>query len=509
MTNGGGLGILAVDVLASKVGRLAELDAPLMVKLNHSLPSNWSHNNPIDMIGDADPKRYASVLTHLMDSECVDVILIMYAPSALSDSEATAQAIIDVLKQHPKRKKVNVLTNWTGENAAKPARQLFSNAKIATFRTPKGAITAFMHLVQHRRNKKLLIEMPCSVPEHLIYDTNAAAYHIQNSLQATPHSVTLGAFDSKPLLDAYHLNTIDTYIAVNIEDAIAKANIIGYPLAVKINSPDIEYKSQVHGVMLNINNAGELDTAIRSISKRVKIALPDARLTGFILQKMMPSGLALELRVMIKQDAIFGPVIAISQDSDARDLNTTLDNAVVALPPLNMALARYLVIQAIKDKKIKIKQHAAEFNMQAICLMLTQISQMLLDNPDIEDVDLNPVLVSANEVSIVDCQVHLVSHPQSSLGRFAISPYPKQLEELQQLNNGQRIIIRPIRAEDEAMHHIFDHALTPEDRYKRYLSQRGEINHEEMVVLTQIDYEREMAFIAVRLHQATNKKHLR
>ena len=499
ITNGGGLGILAVDNLIEAGGQLAEIDQVLMDKLDTCLPKNWSHNNPIDMIGDADPKRYATSLQHLMDSEQVDAILIMHSPSALSDSEETAKAIINVIEAHPKRKQINILTNWTGEGAAKLARDLFSSAKIATFRTPKGAITAFMHLVQYRRNKKLLIETPTSLPEHLIYDANAAAKYIKENVTETIPTVKLNTYLTKPLLDAYQLNTIDTHIAMDIEEAIEKAKIIGYPLAVKINSPDIQYKSQVHGVMLNINNARELNSALTSISARIKEARPDALLNGFTLQKMIASGLALELRVMIKQDAIFGPVIAISQDSDARDLQTTLTNAVVALPPLNMALARYLVIQGIKDKKIKIKQHAKDFDMDAVCLMLTQLSQMLLDNPEISDLDLNPVLVSGKDVNIVDSQVHLHFNKQLLFRKLAISPYPKELEERVTLHNGQVILIRPIVAEDEVKQQIFDNASTQEDRYKRYFSQRGKMSHEEMAKLTQIDYEREMAFIAIRL----------
>ena len=516
ISNGGGLGVLAVDNLVEEGGRLAELDDTVMDKLNACLPVNWSHNNPIDMIGDADPKRYATALGHLMDNDKVDAVLIMHSPSALSDSEETAQAIIDVIKQHPKRKQINILTNWAGEEAAKPARQMFANAKIPTFRTPNGAITAFMHLVQYRRNKKLLMETPTTLPDHLIYEADIAAEYIKQrfELQATcefadhdrqllPQNVKLDTYFTKPLLDAYHLNTIDTAIAKDIEDAIEKAKVIGYPLAVKINSPDIQYKSQVHGVMLNINNARELDSALNSIKLRIKTALPEVRLNGFTLQKMVASGLALELRVMIKQDAIFGPVIAISQDSDARDLQTTLENAVVALPPLNMALARYLVIQGIKDKKIKVKQHAKDFDMQAVCLMLTQISQMLLDNPEINDLDLNPVLVSGSDVIIVDSQVKLsrtnANNSDNLANRFAISPYPKQLEEVVTLKDGQKVLVRPIKAEDEVRHQTFDDGLTKEDRYKRYFSQRGSMTHEEMAMLTQIDYQREMAFIAVRL----------
>lgn len=499
ITNGGGLGILAVDRLVSEGGRLAEFDEPLLEKLDSCLPKNWSHNNPIDMIGDADPTRYATVLTHLMDSEQVDAILIMHCPSALSDSKNSAQAIIDVIQNHPKRKQVNILTNWTGEDAAKPARALFSQAKIPTFRTPNGAITAFMHLVQYRRNKKLLLETPTTLPENFDYDSQYAHQYIQNKVHPETLTTKLDTYLASPLLGAYHLNTIATEVAKDEDQALQYSKQLGFPLAVKINSPDIEYKSQVHGVMLNINNQQELFLGLSAINKRVKSILPEARLTGFTLQKMLASGIGLELRVMIKQDPTFGPIIAISQESDARDLPTTLENAVVALPPLNMALARYLMIQGIKDKKIKIKRAAKDFDMDAVCLMLTRISQMLLDNPEIKDLDLNPVLVIGNQVTILDSQIHLALATEGYFGQLAISPYPKQLEETIELKNGQTVLIRPIKAEDEARHQIFDAALTEEDRYKRYFSQRGKMTHEEMAILTQIDYEREMAFIALRI----------
>ena len=501
ITNGGGLGVLAVDNLIEAGGRLAELDPPLLDKLNACLPGNWSGNNPIDIIGDADPQRYAASVTHLMDSDQVDAILIMHSPSALSDSEETANAIIKVLQQHPKRQQINILTNWTGEDEAKPARCLFANAKIPTFRTPKGAITAFMHLVQYRRNKKLLMETPANLPDGLTYDVEAAANYIQTQVNTATPLVKLDTYSAQPILDAYHLNTIETHVALTAEEALEKAKMIGYPLAVKINSPDIQYKSQVHGVVLNINNAQELAAALSAMTLRIQKALPTARLAGFTLQKMVASGLALALRVMIKQDPIFGPVIAISQDSDARDMQTTLANAVVALPPLNMALARYLVIQGIKDNKIKIKQHAKDFDMQAVCLMLTQLSQMLLDQPEIHDLDLNPVLVAGHEVNIVDSHVQLMLNEQPLSKRLSISPYPKQLEEKITLHNGQSVLIRPIVAEDEFTQQAFDNASTKEDRYKRYFSQRGKMSHEEMAKLTQIDYEREMAFIVIRLQE--------
>jgi len=508
ISNGGGLGVMAVDNLVSEGGRLATLDEPLLTKLDSCLPPNWSRNNPIDIIGDADPQRYANALSHLMDSEQVDAILIMHSPSALSDSHNSAQSIIDVIQNHPKRQRINILTNWTGEAAAQPARKLFALAKIPTFRTPKGAITAFMHLVQYRRNKKLLLETPSSLPEHIVYDSQYAQQYIHQSIQVDINSAKLDTYLATPLLAAYHLQTIKTEVANNETQALELGQSIGFPLAVKINSPDIEYKSQVHGVMLNINNQQELLLGLSAINKRVNNLLPEARLTGFTLQKMVASGIGLELRVMIKQDPTFGPIIAVSQESDARDLQTTLDNAVVALPPLNMALARYLMIQGIKDKKIKIKRASQEFNMDAVCLMLTRISQMLLDNPEIKDLDLNPVLVVGDQVSILDSQIHLALTNEGYFGQLAISPYPKQLEENVRLKNGNTVLVRPITAEDEAYHQQFDAALTADDRYKRYFSQRGKISHEEMAMLTQIDYEREMAFIAVRMDENNQQETL-
>jgi len=498
MSNGGGLGIMAVDNLASKGGRLATLDAPLLEKLDRCLPQNWSRNNPLDIIGDADPSRYATTLTHLMDSDQVDAILVMHSPSALSDSQRSAQAIIDVIQTHPRRKRINILTNWTGEAAAQSARQLFASAQIPTFRTPKGAITAFMHLVQYRRNKKLLLETPSRLPEEVVDNRQLAHHYIQQKLHPETQKAKLDTYLAIPLLAAYHLNTIKTELAADETQALACATKIGFPLAVKINSPDIDYKSQVDGVMLNINNAQALSSGLTALNKRVKQCLPDARLTGFTLQKMAASDIGLALRVMIKQDPTFGPIIALSQESDARDLQTTLDNAVVGLPPLNMALARYLVIQGIKDKKININHAAQGVDMAAVCLLLTRISQLLLDNPEIKDLDLNPVLVVGDHITILDSQIHLALTDEGYFGKLAITPYPKALEEEVQLKGGQVIQLRPITAEDEADHQQFDALLSAEDRYKRYFSPRGKISHEEMAMLTQIDYEREMAFIAVR-----------
>jgi acetyltransferase len=352
------------------------------------------------------------------------------------------------------------------------------------------------------------MQTPSSTPENLFYDTYAASEYIKRLVDPDAGLLKLNTFQTKPILEAYQLETIETLLVESAQEALEKAKNIGFPLAVKINSPDIAYKSLVHGVILNINNLRELDVALKAINKRVKNLLPDARLTGFTLQKMVASGLGLELRVMIKQDPIFGPVIAISQESDARDLQTTLENSVVALPPLNMALARYLMIQAIKEKKIQVKKAAQDFDMDAVCLMLTKISQMLIDNRAINELELNPVLVTGKKVIVLDSQMHLLHSEISAPSKFAITPYPKQLEEQVRLRNGEQILIRPIKAEDEARHQIFDAALSEEDRYKRYFSQRGKMSHEEMATLTQIDYEREMAFIAVRFDELNEQETL-
>ncbi|PMG43282.1 bifunctional acetate--CoA ligase family protein/GNAT family N-acetyltransferase [Shewanella sp. 10N.286.52.B9] len=491
ISNGGGPAVLAADELIIKGGKLAQLSDDTITQLNRILPTTWSGQNPIDIVGDADSKRYSQALTILMDSQEMDAILVLHSPSALEESDQIAQSLIDVIKGHPNRNKLNILTNWSGEDSAYTARKRFSKAGIPTYRTPEGAVKAFMHMVEYRRNQKLLQEVPQSIPDNIPTDTNTARNLLQKA-QANNRFI-LETHEASDILKAYGLNTIDTEFASSAEQAVNIATKLGFPVALKVQSPDLMYKSDVHGVVLNLNNAEEVYQAALSITSRVKDTNPDAEINGMIVQKMALTAGAQEVRVSVINDPVFGPAICLGEGGSEWD--PTRD-AAVALPPLNMALARYMVIQALKTHKLRDRHLPLGLDMNAICVMLTQISHLIIDCPEIASLDLNPVLAAGETITLLDVNMKLNCTDIDPKARLAIMPYPKELEQKATLKNGLKVMLRPILPEDEPKHLAFDNSLSDEDRYKRYFGVRSKMTHEEMAVLTQIDYAREMAFIA-------------
>ncbi|MCE2572522.1 bifunctional acetate--CoA ligase family protein/GNAT family N-acetyltransferase [Motilimonas eburnea] len=492
VTNGGGPGVLAVDALIERGGKLAQLDEQTLAELDKVLPSNWSRANPVDIIGDATPERYARAVDVLMNSKEIDAVLVMHSPSALAHSEETAEAVISAVKLHPNQRRFNILTNWTGEQAAYEARRLFSAAGLPTYRTPEGAVGAFMHMVEYRRNQKLLMETPQSIPADWPAHADIARTRLQAALDNGKK--VLETHEMQPILEAYGLKTIPTWFAKDASEAVETANRIGYPVALKVQSPDIHHKSDVHGVMLNLNSQLEVLQAAQSIKQRVKDRFPQANIDGMIVQKMALTAGAQELRVAVKNDPVFGPAILLGEGGSEWDISR---DAAVALPPLNMALSRYMVINALKSQKIRDRHLPSGFDMEALCVMLTQVAHLIIDCPEIHEIDFNPVLMAGSKITLLDVNVKLQMVEGDAAARLAIRPYPKELEEYVTIRNGSRVLVRPILPEDEPKHRVFDSGLSPEDRYKRYFGERAQMTHEEMALLTQIDYAREMAFVAV------------
>ncbi|UPW17549.1 bifunctional acetate--CoA ligase family protein/GNAT family N-acetyltransferase [Agarivorans sp. TSD2052] len=490
ISNGGGPAVLAVDALMERGGKLATFSPQTLAQLAEVLPSTWSGQNPLDIVGDADPSRYAKALDIVASSGEADALLLMHAPSALAGAEDTANALIEVIKHDSKARRLNILTNWMGEATAYPGRVAFTKAGIPTYRTPEGAVGAFMHMVEFRRNQKLLSETPSTTDEAAV-DQNAKLI-LQQALER--HTYVLETHEAKPLLQAYGLQTIDTWLVHDVEEAISCVNQIGYPVALKVQSPDILHKSDVHGVSLNINNQQELVIAAESMLARVQQAYPQAKVEGMILQRMALTAGAQELRVAVINDPVFGPAIFLGEGGSEWD---ETKDAAVALPPLNMGLARYLVISALKAQKIRDRRLPNGLKMEALCSMLTRISNLIIDCPEIARLDLNPVLAAGDNITLLDVNMRLQAVDARGAQRLAIRPYPKELEEYCQTKSGNRVLLRPILPEDEPNHLAFDSSLTEEDRYKRYFGARGQMTHEEMALLTQIDYAREMAFIAV------------
>ncbi|NOH72953.1 bifunctional acetate--CoA ligase family protein/GNAT family N-acetyltransferase [Vibrio pectenicida] len=493
ISNGGGPAIIAVDTLLIRGGQLATLPQKLINQLNDVLPASWSHNNPIDLIGDAGCERYIKAVNLLMDHDCADAILIMHSPSASASSEQTANAIVEALSQHPRRKHFNILTNWSGEKTAKPARQIFTHSGIPTYRTPESAVIAFMHLVEYRRNQKQLMETPTTAEPMHVQELAGAKKWIDNKLQDN-EIVNLDTHQLGAFLKYFNFNVLPTWLASDVSEAVHIAEQIGYPVAVKLRSPDITHKSDIQGVMLNLRNRHEVASAAEAILDRVQLHYPAANIHGLLVQAMAKLAGGEEIRIKVKSDHTFGPVILIGQGGSEWDESV---DATCALPPLNMALARYLIIRAIKEGKIRLQKLPIPMDIPQLSELLVRISQMIVDCPQVHELDIHPLLATGGHFTVLDADLILKQSQGDSQKRLAIRPYPVEYEERIQLKSGISIIIRPILPEDEPDHATFVSKVSKEDLYNRFFSDVGKLNHEALANLTQIDYDREMAFIAI------------
>ncbi|CNH71527.1 putative acetyltransferase [Yersinia massiliensis] len=492
VSNGAAPAAMALDELISRNGKLATLSDTTQSALSEALPSFVSLRNPIDLRDDASAERYLAAVKPLLDSTDYDALLLIHSPSAAAPGSKTAELLISAIRQHPRGKRLTVLTNWCGEYSSQDARRLFTEAGIPTYRTPEGAITAFMHMVEYRRNQKQLKETP-ALPVGLT--ANTAHVH-QLIRQALAEGTTqLDTHEVQPILEAYGLNMLPTWIASDSVEAVHIAERLGYPVAIKLRSPDIPHKSEVQGVMLYLRTAIEVQRAADDILDRVKRTFPQARIHGLLVQSMANRAGAQELRIAVEQDAIFGPLIMLGEGGIEWHHET---QAAVALPPLNMALARYLIIQAVKGGKIRSRGSLQPLDIPGLSRLLVQVSNLILDCPEISRLDIHPVLASGDEFTLLDVSMQLAPVSGDPQARLAIRPYPHELEQKVVLKDGSECLFRPILPEDEPLLKLFIDQVTKEDLYYRYFSEINEFSHDDLANMTQIDYDREMAFVAVR-----------
>ncbi|EGU60187.1 protein acetyltransferase, partial [Vibrio nigripulchritudo ATCC 27043] len=311
--------------------------------------------------------------------------------------------------------------------------------------------------------------------------------------QLSEGSTTLDTHQIAFLLKQYRFTVLPTWLASDQSEAVHIAEQIGYPVAVKLRSPDIAHKSDVQGVMLNLRNSAEVASAAQSILDRVSFTYPSARIHGLLVQGMASRAGAQEIRIKVKSDPTFGPVILIGEGGS--EWNEALD-ATAAIPPLNMTLARYLIIRAIKRNKLRVQQLPNPMSIDGLSEFLVRISQMVIDCPQIHELDIHPVLANGEDFTILDADLTLCEFEGNSHQRLAIRPYPVEHEEKVKLKDGSDILLRPILPEDEPDHAEFISNVSKEDLYKRFFSDVGEFNHEALANFTQIDYDREMAFVA-------------
>ncbi|PKE28448.1 protein acetyltransferase [Rahnella sp. AA] len=492
ISNGAAPAAMALDQLLLRNGKLAKLGDETCKSLTDVLPKTITASNPLDLHDDATPQLYQSVMTALLDSTDYDALLVIHAPSAAAHGTVTANQLIEAVRKHPRGKYITLLTNWCGEFSSQEARKLFTEAGIPTYRTPEGTVTAFMHMVEYRRNQKQLKETP-SLPVDLEQNTDQAHQLIAQAL--TEGTTQLDTHEVSAILQAYGMNVLPTWIASDSAEAVNIASQIGYPVALKLRSPDIPHNSEVQGVMLYLRTPSEVGQAANAIFDRAKQAFPHARILGLLVQTMANRPGSQELRVVVEQDPVFGPLIMLAEGgTDWRPEK----QAAISLPPLNMALARYQIVQALKSGKIRGRNSHHPIDIPALSQLLVNVSNLIINCPEIERLDIHPLLVSGCELSLLDVSMALSRRGKDSPSRLAIRPYPRELEEHVILKNGQPALFRPILPEDEPLLKAFILKVTKEDLYYRYFSEINEFTHEDLANMTQIDYDREMAFVAVR-----------
>ncbi|CAH9049462.1 Peptidyl-lysine N-acetyltransferase PatZ [Pseudoalteromonas holothuriae] len=498
LTNGGGPGVMAVDTLLQRSGKLAQLDTKTRAALNAIIPQSDKTSNPVDLFGDSSPQRYQKALEILLKAPEVKNLLIIHSPSALAPSEDYAKIIATTLQTIPKMARPFVMTNFMGESAAYSARDICADNDIPTYRTPEGAVGAFMHLISYRRNQKHLTQTPESKSDNKQINAKAAKKTIQSLLKQGHTS--LSTHLAHQLLCHYDIDCIETRVALTPTEAKEQSIELGFPVALKLISPSIASKSEVGGVVLNLNDSNEVEQTAFAMLLRIKNAYPDALIEGFSLQKMAPRAGAQELRIAVKTEPNFGPVILLGEAGTGLEFS----QAAVALPPLNMNLAKYLIAAAHDKGVLKERAIPGKVDKYRLCDLLTRISQLVIDQPDIWSIELNPVLASCGQFLVLDANITLAPY-QPTLGkkRLVIRPYPKDLVQNVTLKNGQSAILRPIKPEDERAHQEFDQSLSKEDRYRRFFGELPQFNHEQLAKMTQIDYDREMAFIIIEPYKSS------
>ena len=487
LTNGGGVGVLATDALALKGGRLAELHPETLAALDKVLPKNWSHGNPVDIIGDAPAKRYEDSLKVLLEDHEADAVLVLSCPTAMASGTETAEAVIRTAKQH---KNVPVLTNWLGGVSVEAARKLFSDHQVPTFDTPHDAVRAYMHLINYRKGQISLTETPPSIPVEFEPDTERARTIIEGVLKEGRDLLTEP--EAKEVLQAYEIPTTPTLVAATPEEAGELATQIDGTKVIKILSRGISHKSDVGGVVLDLETPEEVKRAATEMLERVAEAAPDARVDGIMVQEMLKRRRAYELIVGISEDPQFGPTILFGQGGTGVEV---LDDTVLGLPPLNLRLAREMVSSTRIYKLLKGFRHRLPIDMQALELVLVKASQLAIDIGEAKELDINPLVADESGVAALDARIRVAPYAGHPHHRLAIKPYPKELEEAVELKDGRKLLLRPIMAEDEPALREGFNKLTPEEIKMRFFVPMKALDHLMAARLSQINYDREMALL--------------
>jgi acetyltransferase len=489
VTNGGGPGVMAADRAADLGIPLASLAEATFAALEPALPANWSRGNPLDLIGDADAARYQSAVSACLADDGVDGVLAILTPQAMTEPDAAARAVIDAARDSSKP----VLACWMGEEQTAAARRLLAKARFPVFRTPDPAVEMFGHLSSFYRNQRALLQTPGPAAAQRPADLATARAIVEGALGEKRE--VLSEMESKALLAAFSIPIARTVLATSARDAVVMAGEFGFPVAMKIDSPDITHKSDVGGVRLNVANAQAVEAAWHELMAGARRLRPEARLQGVVVEPMVRRAHGRELMVGVIRDPAFGPAIVFGMGGTAIEVHR---DRAVALPPLN----RYLIEDMIRGTRVA--RLLEEFrrmpavHRDALEDVLLRVSEMVCELPELMELDINPLIADETGAIAVDARAVLRRGPprRDRYGHMAIHPYPSALVTDWLPPEGPRVTIRPIRPEDAEMEQAFVKCLSSESRYFRFMDTLRELTPLMLVRFTQIDYDREMAFVA-------------
>ncbi len=488
LTNGGGTGIIATDLLLDEGGELASLSPRTLGQLERSLPTGWSRGNPVDIVGDADGARYARALDALADDRGVGAVLAMNVPTALTSSVEAARAVAGAAGARV----VPVIGCWIGGPEAQEGRHVLHQAGIPAYDTPLRAVRGFMHVVQYRRGQRALQRTPPSVPQARS-DIQAVRAIVNRALADRREVLTEP--EAQAVLAAYGIPVVPTEVARDAAQAVELARRLGFPVAVKVLSRDISHKSDVGGVALDLSSEQAVTDAVRDIAERVRRMAGRARIEGFVVQPMIKRPDSIELILGAAEDPVFGPILMVGHGGVAAEV---VDDRALALPPLDPVLAEDALSRTRIDRLLRGFRGRAPFARGAIGQAMIRLSELIADVGEIAELDINPLLVDHHEVIALDSRI-VVRRPagKERAARFAIRPYPVELETETIDRDGRKLLIRPIRPDDEPLLQLFLRRVTPEDIRMRFFGPIREFTHEFAARLTQIDYDREMAFVLI------------
>src|SRR3954464_8220903 len=494
VTNGGGPGVVAAGSAAENAVPLAELSADTIARLDAKLPPQWSHGNPIDLIGDAGPERFAEATAAALADPGVDAVLAMYSPVAVTEPAAAAGAVGEAAKVSPKP----VLAAWLGDINPSETRAYLESQGIPNFYTPENAVEAFSFLNLHRRNQAQLLQVPAALERTV--EARPPDFPrveaIRRRAVAEGRSLLTQA-EAQDLVSAFGLPVPRSVLAPTRDAAVAAAREIGFPAVLKIHSPDIAHKSDVGGVRLNLQNADMVASAFDDIVRHTARLRPEARIEGVLVQPMLRFAHAREVLIGIATDAVFGPVISFGAGGVAVE---AVRDAALALPPLNAMLARDLMERTRVYRLLAGYRDVPAADFDALVAILEGVSRMACTLPWVKEMDLNPVLAHANGAVVADTRVLIDPALRESpprYGHMAIHPYPAELEGEIVLRDGSRLRMRPMRPDDAARERRFFEALSDRSRYQRFMQYLKQLSPQLLARFTQLDYDRELALVAL------------